>query len=88
MHRVTSANSFGDNLPAELFPEERALMARAAESRGREFATARACARIALARLGRPAVALLLGLGGAPQWPEAVAGSITHGAGYRAAARY
>ena len=61
-------------------------MARAGESRRREFATARSCARMALARLGRPAVAVLPGLGGAPQWPEGVTGSITHCAGYRAAA--
>jgi 4'-phosphopantetheinyl transferase EntD len=82
---VTSAESFGDDASAEFFPEERALMARAAESRRREFATARACARTALARLGRPAVAVLPGLGGAPQWPDGVTGSITHCAGYRAA---
>jgi 4'-phosphopantetheinyl transferase EntD len=56
------------------------------ESRRREFATARSCARVALARLGRPAVAVLPGPHGAPQWPEGVTGSITHCAGYRAAA--
>jgi 4'-phosphopantetheinyl transferase EntD len=61
------------------------MMARAAESRRREFATARACARTALARLGFPAVAVPPGLGGAPQWPEGVTGSITHCVGYRAA---
>ncbi|HEX3961428.1 MAG TPA: 4'-phosphopantetheinyl transferase superfamily protein [Trebonia sp.] len=59
---------------------------RATESRRREFATARACARAALARLGQPAVAMLPGPGGAPQWPEGITGSITHCAGYRAAA--
>jgi 4'-phosphopantetheinyl transferase EntD len=39
-----------------------------------------------MARLGQPAVALLPGPGGAPRWPEGTTGSITHCAGYRAAA--
>ncbi|MFI0479440.1 4'-phosphopantetheinyl transferase [Actinomadura sp. 9N215] len=69
-----------------LLPQECAVIARAAESRKREFATARSCARGALARLGLPAVAVLPGPGGAPQWPDGVTGSITHCAGYRAAA--
>lgn len=84
--QVTAAESFGDDPAAELFPQERAIIARATEGRRREFATARACARAALARLGLPAVAVLPGPGGAPQWPEGVTGSITHCAGYRAAA--
>ncbi|WP_423832395.1 hypothetical protein [Streptomyces manipurensis] len=50
-----------------------------------QFATARACARRALAGLGREPVALLPGPGGAPQWPSGVVGSITHCEGYRAA---
>jgi 4'-phosphopantetheinyl transferase EntD len=83
--RVIAVESFGDDPAAELFPEERAVVARATESRRREFATARACARAALVRLGRPPVAVLPGPGGAPRWPEGVAGSITHCAGYRAA---
>jgi 4'-phosphopantetheinyl transferase EntD len=84
--RVASAESFGDDPAAVLFPQERAVIARAAESRRREFATARACARTAMARLGQPGVAVLPGLRGAPQWPEGITGSITHCAGYRAAA--
>ncbi len=84
--RVAAAESFGDDPDAELFPPERLFIAWATESRRREFATARACARVALARLGQPAVAVLPGLRGAPQWPEGVVGSITHCAGYRAAA--
>jgi 4'-phosphopantetheinyl transferase EntD len=83
---VAAAESFGDDPPAELFPEESLVMARATERRRREFATGRACARAALARLGRPPVALLPGPGGAPRWPEGVTGSITHCVGYRAAA--
>ena len=83
--QVGSSESFGDNAAAELFPQECAFIARATESRRREFATGRSCARAALARLGRPPDPVLPGPGGAPQWPEGVTGSITHCAGYRAA---
>jgi 4'-phosphopantetheinyl transferase EntD len=84
--QVAAVESFGDDPGAELFPQEHVFIARAAETRRREFTTARACARAALARLGLPAVAVLPGVGGAPQWPEGVTGSITHCPGYRAAA--
>jgi 4'-phosphopantetheinyl transferase EntD len=84
--QVAAVESFGDDPAAEFIPQECAVIARAAESRRREFATARACARAALARLGRPAAAVPRGPGGAPQWPAGVTGSITHCAGYRAAA--
>ncbi len=84
--RVAAVESFGDDPAAVLFPQENAAIARATENRRQEFATARACARAALARLGLPAVAVLPGPRGAPQWPEGVTGSITHCAGYRSAA--
>jgi 4'-phosphopantetheinyl transferase EntD len=84
--RVAVAESFGDDPAAVLFPQERAAIARASENRRREFATARACARTAMTRLGLPEVAVLPGPRGAPQWPEGVTGSITHCVGYRAAA--
>jgi 4'-phosphopantetheinyl transferase EntD len=84
--RVVAAESFGDDPAAVLFPQERAAIARATESRQREFATARACARTAIKRLGLPEAAVLTGPRGAPLWPEGVTGSITHCAGYRAAA--
>ena len=83
---VASAEVFGDNSATTLLPEERAVIARAAENRRREFTTARGCARAALARLGLPPVPVLPGLRGAPQWPEGVTGSITHCAGYCAVA--
>jgi 4'-phosphopantetheinyl transferase EntD len=83
---VVAVEAFGDDPAAELFPQEWAAMARATESRRREFATGRACARAALARLGWPAVAVPRGPRGDPMWPEGVVGSITHCAGYRAAA--
>ena len=84
--QVAASESFGDDPAAVLFPQECAVVARASESRRREFATARACARAAMTRLGVPAVAVLAGPRGAPQWPEGVTGSITHCTGYRAAA--
>ena len=84
--RITAAESFGDDPAAEFFAPENIVIARAAESRRKEFATGRACARAALAKLGRPAAAVLPGPHGVPQWPEGVVGSSTHCAGYRAAA--
>jgi 4'-phosphopantetheinyl transferase EntD len=84
--QVAAVEAFGDDPAAELFPQELAAVARATESRRREFATGRACARAALARLGYPAVAVPRGPRGDPVWPEGLVGSITHCAGYRAAA--
>jgi 4'-phosphopantetheinyl transferase EntD len=83
---VAAQEAFGDLAPIELFPAEEAVIANAVDKRRREFITARACARAALARLGLPPVPILPGLRGAPQWPAGVVGSITHCAGYRAAA--
>jgi 4'-phosphopantetheinyl transferase EntD len=83
---VAAAESFGDITGAPLFPEEEALLARAVDKRRREFTTARACARTALAGLGVPAAPILPGLRGAPTWPPGVVGSMTHCAGYRACA--
>jgi 4'-phosphopantetheinyl transferase EntD len=83
---VASAESFFDTLAAPLFPEERALVAGAVDKHRREFATARECARTALAELGVPPVPILRGERGSPVWPQGIVGSITHCAGYRAAA--
>jgi len=69
-----------------LFPEERAMVERAVDKRRREFATARACARDALAELGEPRRPILSGLKGEPLWPPGMVGSITHCDGYRACA--
>jgi 4'-phosphopantetheinyl transferase EntD len=71
---------------AVLFPEEQAELALAVEKRRLEFTTVRHCARSALARLGVAPVAILPGPRGAPQWPAGIVGSMTHCAGYRAAA--
>jgi enterobactin synthetase component D / holo-[acyl-carrier protein] synthase len=75
-----------DILDAELFPEEETVVDRAVDKRRREFTTARACARQALAQLGERRQAIPSGLRGAPQWPTGVVGSITHCDGYRACA--
>ncbi len=83
---VVGSEVLGDPPEAVLLPEEAPVVARAVEQRQREFATGRLCARRALARLGVRPVPILPGPGGAPEWPDGVVGSITHCAGYRAAA--
>jgi 4'-phosphopantetheinyl transferase EntD len=83
---VQAAEAFGDDPAVALFPGEHAVIARAPRRRREEFATARHCARAALGRLGCPPVPVLPDRLGAPQWPGGVTGSITHCAGYRAAA--
>ena len=70
----------------ELFQEEEAALGNAVEKRRREFVTARACAREALAGLGLEARAIPTGPRGEPIWPQGIVGSITHCAGYRACA--
>lgn len=74
------------DLDAQLFPEEKWIVRQAIESRRREFTTARACARSALAQLGLPAQAIPVGTHGDPEWPAGIVGSISHCDGYRAAA--
>jgi 4'-phosphopantetheinyl transferase EntD len=83
---VASREAYSDPDDAVLLPEENAIVARALESRRRTFTTARVCARHALAELGLSPVAILADQRGAPCWPTGIVGSITHCAGYRAAA--
>ncbi|MEW2635368.1 4'-phosphopantetheinyl transferase superfamily protein [Streptomyces sp. NPDC048389] len=83
---MVSAEQFKDVSGDTLFPSERQVIAKAGIARRREFTTVRACARTALARLGIPAAPILPDGEGAPQWPTGVVGSMTHCAGYRAAA--
>ncbi|WBB64777.1 4'-phosphopantetheinyl transferase superfamily protein [Streptomyces sp. WMMC500] len=86
---VVAAEAFTDppEPPAErLYPEEARAVARAVPHRQAEFATVRQCARRALETLGVEPAPLLPGRRGAPQWPAGVVGSMTHCAGYRAAA--
>ncbi|WP_460394922.1 4'-phosphopantetheinyl transferase family protein [Actinophytocola sediminis] len=83
---VCSAEAFDDAAPAPLFAVEEELLAGAGPKRRREFATVRRCARKAMGELGIAPAPLLRGVGGAPVWPPGVRGSMTHCAGYRAAA--
>lgn len=83
---VSVAESRHDHGPDDLFPAERAVIANALAKRRAEFSTVRRCARAALAELGIAAAPILPGERGAPQWPSGVVGSMTHCAGFRAAA--
>ncbi|MFI6360025.1 hypothetical protein ACIBJF_47480 [Streptomyces sp. NPDC050743] len=76
----------------ELFPQEAEAIAGAVEKRRQEFGSVRLYTRRALARFGLAPRPLALGASGpkwarrAPRWPEGVVGSMTHCAGYHAAA--
>ncbi|MCM2421608.1 MULTISPECIES: 4'-phosphopantetheinyl transferase family protein [unclassified Streptomyces] len=83
---VVAVDATLDPPEATLFPEEAEQIRNAVEKRRLEFTTARWCARRALAGLGLPAMPILPGLRGAPQWAPDVVGSMTHCNGYRAAA--
>ncbi|MGO9081559.1 MAG: 4'-phosphopantetheinyl transferase family protein [Streptosporangiaceae bacterium] len=83
---VMTVEAFGDLPDIRLYPEEEQIISRAVARRRAEFTTGRGCARRALARLGIPAGPILRQANGAPRWPDGIAGSITHCAGYRAAA--
>jgi 4'-phosphopantetheinyl transferase EntD len=71
---------------APLHALERAALGRAAPGRLAEFATGRGCARHALAELGLRTAAIGRGPDREPLWPAGAVGSITHCAGYCAAA--
>lgn len=84
---VSCAATRAESVPdGTLFPEEEALVAKSVAKRRNDFATARACARRAMAGLGLPPAPVLHGHRGRPLWPEGIVGSLTHCAGYRAAA--
>lgn len=84
---VSCAATREESVPdGTLFPEEEALVARSVTKRRNDFATARACARRAMGRLGLEPVAVLHGKRGMPLWPDGIVGSLTHCDGYRAAA--
>jgi enterobactin synthetase component D / holo-[acyl-carrier protein] synthase len=84
--QVAAVEAFDDPPDVRLYPEEEALLRQAVASRRQEFGTTRWCARQALAKLGLPPAAILPGPRRAPRWPGGVVGSLTHCAGYRAAA--
>jgi 4'-phosphopantetheinyl transferase EntD len=83
---VAAIGSRVDAPETALFPEELALISSAVPGRRAEFTTARVCARRAMARLGITPAPILSGARREPLWPDGVVGSITHCAGYRAAA--
>lgn len=64
--------------PDQLFPEERAAVAKAIPTRVAEFAGGRSAARAAMARLGLPPSAIPARPDRAPVWPAGVIGSISH----------
>ncbi|MGW5557642.1 4'-phosphopantetheinyl transferase family protein [Micromonospora sp. NPDC003944] len=71
----------------ELLPAEQAgLSERAVQTRRRDFAAGRSCARRALRDLGLPPTAVPAAANRAPVWPVGVVGTITHTVGYCAAA--
>jgi 4'-phosphopantetheinyl transferase EntD len=74
---VTVVSTTGER-SVDLYPEEEAAVGNAVEKRRREFVTARACAREALAQLGLPAQPIPAGPRGEPVWPQGVVCSITH----------
>src|ERR1700744_4974113 len=74
---VAVGEAFGDDPGARLFPGEEAAVARAVAKRRQEFTTGRACARVALTRLGLPPSPIPRGERGDPQWPAGGGGRIT-----------
>jgi 4'-phosphopantetheinyl transferase EntD len=62
----------------DLFPGEREAVAAACDSRQREFATGRWCARRLLAEIGVFAGEIKRGKNNEAVWPEGICGSITH----------
>lgn len=83
---AVAADAYEREWETELLQPEQAAVAFAVEHRRREFAAGRGCARRALAALGWPSFPLLVGERREPVWPPDVVGSITHSAGYCAAA--
>jgi 4'-phosphopantetheinyl transferase EntD len=83
---VAIVEAFADDPDGPGFPGEEDLVATVVAGRRREFVTARRCARAALQRLGFAPAPIRTGPRREPIWPDGVVGSITHCAGYRAAA--
>jgi 4'-phosphopantetheinyl transferase EntD len=79
---VLTVSATGDAEVPPLFPEEELCIRRAVETRRREFAAGRACARQALEYFGIHQYRLLVGPSRAPVWPQAIVGSITHCEGF------
>lgn len=69
-----------------LEPAEAGAIVRAVPKRAQEFAAGRLCARRVLAEFGIVDFAVLMAADRRPLWPEPLIGSITHTAGFCAAA--
>lgn len=83
---VVGVEMFGVAARVPLWPEEAAHIAHAVRRRREEYACVRHCARQGLAALGIAPAAILSGPRREPLWPHGSVGSMTHCAGYRAAA--
>jgi len=88
--RIVVPDLFGAEMadsgqPVFLFPQEEALVQKAAPKRQREFALGRACARAALDKVGCGQAVIGKSANGAPLWPKDIVGSITHTRDYAAA---
>ncbi|MFF0478726.1 4'-phosphopantetheinyl transferase [Streptomyces sp. NPDC004284] len=85
---VAVVETHGDDgtAPASAYPEEHRVVERAVDRRRHEFFAVRACARHAMKTLGTAPAPILPDHNGAPRWPAGLIGSMTHCAGYRAAA--
>lgn len=75
---VVLTSEVSEEALARITEREAALVAKAVDKRKREFATARALAREALARFGHAEVEVLSAPDRAPIWPAGIAGSISH----------
>lgn len=65
-----------------VFEEERLAVCQSGDHRKREFSAGRACARVALGKLGYAAQPILSDEDGLPLWPESSLAVITHARGY------
>ncbi len=83
---VSCVERFGDACEPAGLPAERAVIAHAVPSRRGAYLVVRDCARVALDELGLPPAVIGSGPQREPHWPPGVVGSLTHCAGYQAAA--
>ncbi|WFE50393.1 4'-phosphopantetheinyl transferase superfamily protein [Micromonospora sp. WMMD1155] len=84
---VAVAVAGSDDWLGALLPAEQACLGeRAVETRRRDFAAGRSCARRAMTDLGLPPTAVPAAPDRSPVWPAGVVGTITHTTGYCAAA--
>jgi 4'-phosphopantetheinyl transferase EntD len=83
---IRSAGLGAEERTATLLAEEERALGEVCPARRRDFTLGRVCARRALAALDEPPAAILPGAHRQPIWPAGIVGSITHCAGYWAAA--